>query len=454
MSKIVDITNAVRSTRFAKRLGSLLGLSHNDDRDLYAVYGYPLSLSGTGGFEAMYAYSRRQGIANRLTWGHARTCWRDGFTVRADVDDAESVQLVDELATLERAGFFAALERSDILNRIGRFSVTLVGVADRSESLADEIGTMRPADLDLCYFRAYAYDSVDVLQRETRKDSPRFDLPTVYQLYQASARDESEKSTTTIATRLVHWSRIVHWNENELDNNIEGMGALEPVFNRILDLDKTCGGSAEAYFPNARGKIAYEIDKDFASQLINDPVAKEAFDAGAQKFTNDQQDHTMAIGAKVHGITTPHYTPKDTILGSLWEVCAQTGFPIRVLTGEGGGQYTGEADQLAYNQLVADRQRAWCGPQAWKALGVIASTGAITLDPSWSVVFNQQKATTEKDQADLDGARAKTLQLVAAALSSIGGDSLDARSVLDALGLTDVKINDGEGEDLRDDDNA
>ena len=75
---------------------ALLGISHDGKRDLNDVYGYPTSLSGDAGFSLMYSMSKREGIANRLTFGTARTCWRDGFEVfESDDDDAEQV-LEDE----------------------------------------------------------------------------------------------------------------------------------------------------------------------------------------------------------------------------------------------------------------------------------------------------------------------------------------------------------------------
>ena len=68
-----------------------------------------------------------------------------------------------------------------------------------------------------------------------------------------------------------------------------------------MDIDKATGGAAEAYFRNARGKIAFEIDPEFSSNLIGDPDAKAAFDEAGKRFTNNWQDQITAVGAKVGG---------------------------------------------------------------------------------------------------------------------------------------------------------
>jgi len=428
-----DITNAVRESTWYARVGKLFGMSHEDKRSLYDIYGYPLALDGDLGFRLMYEASRRQGIANRITHGVPKTCWRDGFTLQAD----EEVVLAEQLAELNVRGFAGALERVDILNRIGRNAVLLIGVPD-GLPLTEPMGAPSGRAIASTYFKPFAFDAVRVDQLEQDTLSPRYGLPLMYTL--GGAHRDDKKTLSNIGTIRVHYSRVVHLNESELDDYIEGTGALEPVFNRILDMDKSCGGSAEAYFRNARGKIAYEIDKDFASQLLNDETQKEKFDENVKKFTNEWQDHTIAAGAKVKTLDTTHYSPLDTVKVGLWEISGYTGIPIRILTGEGSGQLAGSEDQLAMNQLIADRQRAWCAVMAMRALELLDRAGVIKLPPGAAVVFPQQGASTEKEQAEIDNKRATTLQLVAAAKSAIGGDEIDMRSALDALNLADIAL--------------
>lgn len=439
MAEIIDITNAVKSSRFFDRLGQLLGMSHDNKRDIYEIYGYDDTLSGTDGFVRMYRYSRRQGIANRITWGIARTSWRDGFHLLDDPDDEDSQQLVDELTELQQRGLHSALERADILNRIGRFSVLLVGVPDGLE-LDQPLGRVTGDGLAATYFQAYAYDSVEIVEWERDKQSPRYGQPLIYQISESTRRGEQEKDNVKIQARRVHYTRIVHFNENSLDSPVEGMGALEPVFNRILDLDKAVGGSAEAYFRNARGKIAYEIDKDFASSLLNDKDARDTFDTNVEKFTNEWQDHTIAAGAKTRSITTAHHSPLDTVKVSLWEISGYTGIPIRILTGEGSGQLAGSEDQLALNQIIADRQRAHCAPKAMEVLQVLAAAGVLQVDETWSVVFPQQQATTQKEQSEIDERRANVLDAITRAKSAIGGDEIDLASALEEFNLGGITL--------------
>jgi hypothetical protein len=424
------------------RTQALLGTSHDGKRDIYDIYGYPRDLGGEAGFLCMFQQSARQGIANRITHGMAGSCWRDGFEVRADPEDEESAQLDDALQVLNRAGLTQRLERADVLNRIGRFSVLLVGVPDGLE-LREPVGTVRggPEQLKTVYFQPYAYDCVEVIQWETDNKNPRYGMPVLYTLSKATRRG-NEKDNAPITTLTVHYSRIVHLAENALDSDLEGAGALEPIYNRIVDIDKATGGASEAYFRNARRIITTEIDKEFAAGLLSDPAQKASFDESVQKFTNEWQDHITAAGAKVGQLQSTHYSPLDTVKVALWEISGYTGIPIRILTGEGAGQLAGSEDQLAYNHIVADRQRLVCAGWAYAVLEVLQAAGLLKLDPQWSVVFPPQQASTEMQQAEVDARRATTLRDTLTACSSAAGGGVDVASALRAVGLSDVEVDD------------
>lgn len=458
IDQVRDVVNAQLSTvrAQASRIGAMLGLSHEGKRNLYTIYGYDDSLGGTAGFDKMYRYSRREGISNRVSWGVAKSSWRDGFDIYTGPEKEATQILQDEITDLAKAGLHRKIERADILNRIGRFSVLFVGVPDGRQP-NEEIGKVAgnpDAILDKLYFVPYAYDGIEITKQVTDPTDPRFGLPELYQL-QRQNRGDTEKDIQA-SSIIVHWSRIIHLNENALDSDIEGMGALEPIFNRILDLDKTCGGSAEAYFRNAKGKIAYEIDKEFASTILTNPEAKEKFQEGAEKFTNEYQDFTVAAGATIKTIDTPHDSPLDTVKVLLWSISGYSGIPLRVLTGEGAGQLAGSEDQLAYNQLIKDRQRLVCTPWLVRFFDILQAAGMLSeLPEKYDVRFPVQEAATSSQKAETGNKVADTILKVVSAKSQIGGDGLDLDSAFAEVGLEAVKIEEPDIDDLENpDDNT
>lgn len=442
--------NARSTARYAYgRLQTLLGVSHNGKRDIYDIYGYPQDLSGEDGFALMYRYAKRMGVAKRITFGIAQSCWRDGFEIRTDVDDESTVQLEAELGILRKqSNFLRRLERVDTLNRIGRFAVLFVGVPDGLDP-DEPLGTANPNQLGNVYFAPYAYDSVEPKQFDNDPLSPRYGLPTLYQLSRSQRRSD-EKDYSSVTPVMVHWSRIVLLSENLLDSELEGMGALEPVFNRLLDLDKACGGSSEAYFRNARRIIAYEVDKDFAPHLLSDDRSKAKFDEEVEKFTNEQKDQLTVVGSKANSLMAPHYSPMDTVKVSLYEIAACTGIPLRVLTGEGAGQLAGSEDQLAYNNLIADRQKVYCSEVLQSVFGILAQAGLLRWQDDYEFYFPPQQASTETTQAAVAKDRASTFEAVMRGLSTPAADAVSAESVFTAMDLSDIEVTDVELDDVGD----
>lgn len=430
----VNQLNSQVSSLRGNFLQGLLGLSHDGKRDLNDIYGYPVSLSGEEGFRLMYDMAKREGIGNLLTFGTAKTCWREGFEVFDSDDDDANEMLEDEISKLNKRGLLSKIERADILNRIGAFSVLFIGVPDGRESW-EEVGPVIGDGFKSIYFKPFAYDGIQINKTVTNTKNPRYGLPELYQVQKIS-RGDTEKDTE-VTSMLVHWTRIIHMNEGALDSDIEGMGYLEPIYNRILDINKAIGGSSEAYFRNAKGKIAYEVNPDFAANVL-DGDSKERLDDAAKKFTNEWQDHTYAAGATVKAINTPHADPEKTVLVSLWEISGYSGYRIRILTGEGSGQLAGSEDQLSLNAVIMDRQSGTCAPWIIRLFEILSMAKMLEWNDEWVVKFPKQSTVTEMQQVDLDDKKAGTLLKLAQAKTQIGGDEIDLRSAMDEMGLKEV----------------
>lgn len=426
-----------KTLRFADLVGRSAGVSHGGKRSVYDIYGYPESYS----FEDGYPYLRREGIANRVCAGVPASCWRSGFNICTGDEEKPTKVLEDEIRALSKKGLFSRFERADTLNRVGKFAILYVGVPDGLE-LDQPLGRVRGDAIKSVFFRPYAEDGITIASYDTDPKSERYNLPETYQL-QVMGRGDTDKDQDTQAI-VVHHTRCIHMAEHLLDSEIQGVPALEPIFNRILDVDKTTGGASEAYFRNARGKMGFEIDPEFSSDLIADSQAKESFTDAAKKFTNDWEDQIIAIGAKINSINTPHYSPMDTFKVALQEISGNTGIPIRVLTGEGAGQLAGSEDRLTYNALINDRQDHVCTGWVDQLLKILNDSGVISVPENYFIEWPLAEPLTEIDQAELGNKRADTISKLTTAASSMGGDSINLKSAMQKLGLGDIDIDDME----------
>ena len=402
------ITTNESTGSFRDILGRALGISHKGLRNIYQIFGYK---EGRIQFQTYYDYYRRQDYANRMVSMIPKSCWRDGADL---VDDKGQPVDASVMKSVARTGIYQGLERADILNRLGKFSILVVGIPDGMDP-KDPLGSASADRLDEVFYAAYSEDGIVINEWERDVTSPRYGLPT---LYNVQMMDRGDKDQAIIGGSFqVHWSRVVHLAEGALDNEIEGLPFLEPVLNRLDDLQKTIGGSAEAYFRNARGKFALQTKDGFDGIL--DESQAEALRVEAEAFQNNWRDHMRLTGIEAKVLNTPVYDPEGTINGALQAIAGYSGIPIRILTGEGAGQLAGNEDKASYNQLVNDRQDLTCTPWLARVLEILNNSGMISISEEATIKWPGLRALEEDEQAKINMNNATAFKMVTDALDSM-----------------------------------
>lgn len=422
------ITNAFTTLRHqVSRF--LAGLSEDGERDIYDIYKYPRFVS-FGYFLALY---KRQDIAKRIINMLPRSCWRDGVEVKEN----EKLVLVEELKILRKRGLYDNLERADILNRLGNFSVMYVGIPGQDPALPLETMTIGSNNLNKVFFQPYAMDGVIIDSWEKEVTSERFNKPVMYSLTVMSRVDNTQDVQKQ--TIKVHWSRLVHLAEGALDSGLEGFPALEAIVNRLVDLNKTVGGAAEAFFRNSRNKLALETNKDFKGAMSDE--AKTKLDTAVSDFQNQWQDVLKLHGMTAKTLTSPHADPEQTVMAAVKMISGETGIPIRILLGEGPGQLAGAEDRLSYNNLIDDRQKQWCYLWITRVFEILNDAGLIKYLPSYEAEFPINESTTEKEKAETIKLKSEAVANISNAIGPMGGLSgeLSAEQVITEILMLEYK---------------
>lgn len=424
--------------RFSSSLG--FGISPDGKRNYNELYGYGETLS----YADYYGMYKRGGLAHVVAGKVAKACWNQ--LPKIMIGDTQILE--DELDQLSNMGFFRKMERADILNRIGKFSVLLIGMPD-GQDLNQPVGQAK--DIQGLYFNPYNCDGIEITKWDMDPVSQRYGLPELYQL-QTTSFGDSTKDMQKKAI-VVHWSRVVHLAEGALDSSIEGASALEPVFNALTDLNKVRGGSGEAYFRNARQQRALEADKD--ARLEKGSTALADLKSNIEDFDN-AWDSTL----RLQNMTAKHMqvqmiSPRDTFDVIVEEISGQTGIPVRILTGKGAGQLAGSEDRASWNALIIDRQSSECDGYLLAGLSIMSEAGMFELPDNATIEWPEQQATTEKEAAESNKTKAETLKLVVEAMNLPVGDELESESVFKAVGLEDIEgdfsaIDDSKVDDLDD----
>ena len=188
-----SVLNAVKTISRRMGAGGLFGVSPNGKRNYNEIFGYGEFLDYAD-YLAMY---KRGGIAVVVVAKIPKSCWRDMPEIK--VNDKNILE--DQLMKLKKAKFFKAIERADILNRIGNFSVMLIGIPDGLE-LTEPVGSARKDSFDSMYFNVYSYDGIEIIKTDRDPASPRFGLPVIYQLQTLDTDGSKRKQTQIVSVNV------------------------------------------------------------------------------------------------------------------------------------------------------------------------------------------------------------------------------------------------------------
>lgn len=430
MSKIIN-----SFTHTLRRLGSAFdfGISPDGKRNYNTIFGYGENLT----YSDYYGMFARSAIGSAIVNKVSRACWNEQPAIKID-EDTEILQ--DEINQLDKLGFFRALERADTLNRIGSYSVLFIGVPDGLD-LNQPIGTAR--DLQGLYFNPYNEDGITILKWDTDPTSKRWGLPELYQLQTSTQGDT--RTAITKQTVVVHWSRIIHLAEGALDNTIEGASSLRAPWNKLIDLQKITGGAGEAYFRNARQQRALEADKD--ARLEPGSAELSTLKDNIEAFDNSWDSTLRLQNMKAHHLPVNLASPRDAFDVAIEEISGQTGIPIRILTGKGGGQLAGSEDRASWNGIIADRRSTECNNYLMQGLEILAAANMIELPDDAVIEWSPQAALNEKETADVNKVKADTLNVMVDLFNKPTGDEVVKETALSIVGLDNVEIEDSELDD-------
>ena len=224
-------------------LASRMGYQYGGDRNVYQALGYP----GADGIEfADYAAKyARQDIAKAIINRPIQATWKGPIRLRElgkeDTEIEKQWLEMDKNLKLR-----SHLVRLDKLASIGRYGAFLLGFDD----VSSKPGFMQPVstngDRELLYVRPLgeAHAQIDKLVSNTK--DPRYGLPEYYTI------EYTETDSTTTVSLKAHHSRVIHVTTELLESEVYGIPVLESVWNRLLDLEKLVGGSAEMFWRGAR----------------------------------------------------------------------------------------------------------------------------------------------------------------------------------------------------------
>lgn len=333
-------------TALSSRIGSLF----DGARQMYEILGYKGNLE----YRDLKARYRRGDIAHRIVKAFPEATWSQPPLLREDNEDQTETPFEAEWQALTtRLDVFGALERADVLANLGEYSTLLIGLAGQSSLNLPATPVAGPEDL--VYLTPYSQEFAQIHSFVTDPASPQFGQPLAYTMN--FGRSTSERSTSggalmPMRTGIVHASRIIHVAEDILDDGIYGIPRLEPVYDKLDDLMKVVGGSAEMFWRDAKRRIALEVRDDYDFQEADKVALQEEVD----EYQHGLRDFLRLQGVNAKDLSGIVASPKEHFSVLIDLIAATVGIPKRLLIGNEAGELASSQDEDAWIQRIKRRQ--------------------------------------------------------------------------------------------------
>jgi uncharacterized protein len=350
---------------------SLLDSSRNIDGDC----GYPIGYINPKLYYDLY---QREPIASRVCEVYPKESWQvqpqiyelEDASTKTQFEeawDALGKQLRGEQSFYqeeEASVVFDFLCDADIKCGIGHYAAILLGFDDGAplDQPIDLIDAGKPAKAStssssgasrrLLFMQVYPETAVRINSLEADMQSPRYGLPTEYDI---SMMDPLEFSSLGVGTSLpsnrasVHWTRVVHISEY----GVLHTPRQRPVLNRLLDLRKLYGGSAEMYWRGAFPGYAIKTQPQLGADV---DINREDVKQQLTDYSNALQRFLVLMGMDITALAPQVSDPASQIDKQIEAICIQLGIPKRIFMGSERGELASTQDDQAWNDRLKQRQ--------------------------------------------------------------------------------------------------
>ncbi len=342
-------------------------------RDLMRVLGY----SEDPTYADFWARYQRQDIARRVIDLPVDQTWGGGEII---IDEWKEWEAFNRRLEVQ-----ARMTELDRLASIGEYAVILIGVSESAETiketaveqvLLEPVVKLSKLD-DILYLQQYPRDAVAIDSTDTNPMSPRFGKPEVYEITVAADVKTTGGSNTSAITASgsrtklkVHHSRVLHVTPNRILSDVSGFSRLMPILDRLQDLDKVVGGSAEMFWLGADRPLVFSQNSsgsNAGSTSRGNDIQKESLRDQVEEFAHGLRRTLLLTNGEVTTLEPNRPDPTGIAAVLLQLISAGSAIPMRILVGSERGELASAQDRSNFADTIANRRSNYAQPQILKA---------------------------------------------------------------------------------------
>ena len=395
-NKIQALSVLVTRAQYAASLGTQ---TYGGDRDVYQALGYPTDITYT---DYISRYNR-QDIAKAIIDRPVKAAWEGELNVIENKDDKETALEAAWSKLNDSLKLKSIFSRTDKLAGIGSYALMVLGLSDVSVAEQDMVKPVTGTKLKLLYVKPVSEYNSEITKWDKDPKSPRFGLPLIYGIKITEAGGGSDK------TVQVHYSRVIHVIDDILESDVVGTPRLQGVFNRLIDLEKLVGGSAEMFWRGARPGYQGKVDKDYSMS----DATKKALQDQLNEMEHNLRRYLINEGVSLEPLAQQVADPKNHVDIQIQMISAVTGIPKRILTGSERGELSSSQDKNEWNSFINNRRQEFLEPRLIRPFvdvliryGILPKPKTEKYDILWSDLF----AKSELEMVEVGNKRATAIK--------------------------------------------
>lgn len=379
-------------------LASKLGVEYEGKRNLYKALGYKTQLT----FDDYYARYVRQDIAKAVIDRPVKATWQGPLEL-VETNEPEDTEFEAAWKKLNREmGLKTLFARVDKLTGIGRYGVLLLGMDDVKNNDDFQKPLVIGSSAKLLYLKPFGEKTALIDSFEDDPKNIRYGKP---KFYKVDTIDVVSKRSSSVK---IHYTRVLHIIDDNLESEIYGTPRLEPIFNRLQDIEKIAGGDAEMFWRNARPGFKSKTDPDYEMTKEMEEDLLEQLD----EYENDMRRFLALEGVDVDSLTQQMSDPANHMDTQLKLVSSAMGIPLRILSGSERGELSSSEDRGEWLSYVDARREEHAEPRIVRPvvdkfieLGILP-----TPEEDYSVKWQDLFSVSEKARVEIGKSRANALR--------------------------------------------
>lgn len=347
-----------------------------------------------------YMYSRN-GMAKAAVTKTVRKTWEDNPVLQKDSSTTEQSPVENRVAKHFKAKrIWQKLAEADRRSMVGGYSALIFRIGDGrdfDQPVGDIAGISSLVDVIVAWS-----PQLQVSKWDTRKNSPTYGEPLMYQFREAAIPTEGDRAAPKYRNFDVHPDRVMIWSK---DGSVHCPSALEAGYNDLIDMEKIKGAGGEGFWKNAKNAPVLEVDKEaslreLASSMgVEEEDIFEAMDEQVANYSKGFDNLLMLQGIQAKPLNIQMASPENFFMVALQHFAASVEIPLKVLVGTQTGERASSEDAREWAQTINARRNDEVFPLVVAFVLRLIDIGVLMGE--WDVTWTDLTQATMQEKLEL-----------------------------------------------------